>query len=113
VDYVGFAKKTADNSYKIKDLARKGFRFLGEPAASSLLNDNMDVLGKMADEAKSFIRRVTEKYGRMKFLLLTAGEPTRPPYYPSPSRLFEERESSPCKQIRAWSSRRQLLTLNL
>jgi 3'-phosphoadenosine 5'-phosphosulfate sulfotransferase (PAPS reductase)/FAD synthetase/NOL1/NOP2/fmu family ribosome biogenesis protein len=63
-DYVGFAKKTADNSYKIKDLARKGFRLLGEPAASSLLNKNMDVLEKMADEAKSFIRRVSEKYGQ-------------------------------------------------
>jgi phosphoadenosine phosphosulfate reductase len=72
-DYVGFAKKTADNSYKIKDLARKGFRLLGEPAASSLLNKNMDVLGKMADKAKSFIRRVTEKYGQNKVPVAYSG----------------------------------------
>lgn len=63
-NYVGLAKKTTQNSYKIKDLARRGFKLLKEPTTSSLLSKNKEVLWRMTNEAVSFIKTIAQRFNQ-------------------------------------------------
>lgn len=63
-EYVGVAKvgNTERCVIKVKDLAPRGFKVLGEPLPGDLVNYNKDIVERVASEARLFIKRVYEKY---------------------------------------------------